>query len=114
MVFFNATDTDPAVAAHYLSLGGADPDIPPTKRHVLVVEVYSHEHQNAMQHMCDRYRKVFEDNGTVCGSSPRTMPALNTVVSTVVRQALQLRAIFCRRGAASLLHCGMSMTGTHD
>jgi hypothetical protein len=84
MVFFNATDTDPAVAAHYLSLGGADPDIPPTKRHVLVVEVYSHEHQNAMHHMCDRHRRAFAANGTVCGSNPRTMPALTSAVSAAM------------------------------
>jgi hypothetical protein len=85
-VFFNASD--PAAEAHYLSLGDsdADPGIPPTKRHVLVVEVYSHEHQNAMHHMCDRHRRAFAANGTVCGSNPRTgtMPALTSAVSAAM------------------------------
>ena len=66
--------------APYQPLAVDDPRFPAMKRHVLVLEVFSHEHQDAMLHMCATHAKAFEANGTICGSEPDTMPALDQTV----------------------------------
>ena len=38
-----------------LGLEATDPGVPPTNRHVLVLEVFSHEQQDAMIRLCRKY-----------------------------------------------------------